>query len=231
MPARDELWVFGYGSLMWRPDFAFEERVRARIDGYHRAFCIYSTHHRGSPARPGLVLGLDRGEACEGVAYRIAADDAARVMRYLRERELVNGVYREAHMRATLHDGSGRRPLALAYVVERGHPSYTGRLPLAAQAHLIRGARGISGVNLDYLISTVRHLVECGIRERNLERLVALCAPHATHLSAQATQAATRSLHRVVARLPDDVRRLRKGDRRRFLYRIRIADRAGPAPA
>ena len=96
MSVEHDLWVFGYGSLMWRPDFAFAERHRARLDGYHRCFCITSTHHRGSHARPGLVLGLDRGGTCEGVVYRVAAGQAAHVRAYLRRRELINGVYREA---------------------------------------------------------------------------------------------------------------------------------------
>ena len=89
-----DLWVFGYGSLMWRPGFAYEEAQRARLVGYRRCFCIYSVHHRGSPERPGLVLGLDRGGACEGIAYRIAAPRADETYQYRRARELINGVYR-----------------------------------------------------------------------------------------------------------------------------------------
>ena len=88
--------MFGYGSLMWRPGFAYEEAQHARLTGYRRCFCIYSVHHRGTPERPGLVLGLDRGGACEGIAYRVAAANAAETARYLRAREQVNGVYREA---------------------------------------------------------------------------------------------------------------------------------------
>jgi glutathione-specific gamma-glutamylcyclotransferase len=104
------LWIFGYGSLMWRPDFAFIERQPARLTGYHRCFCITSTHHRGTAERPGLVLGLDRGGYCAGVAYRVAAEDEACVLAYLRKRELVNGVYREA--RSTVDLGDGRRVTA-----------------------------------------------------------------------------------------------------------------------
>ena len=171
-----DLWVFAYGSLMWRPGFAYAEARRARLTGYRRAFCIYSVHHRGTPERLGLVLGLDRGGVCEGVAYRIAAADAAAVKTYLRARELVNGVYREAVVPVELE----HRPAevtALAYIVERAHPTYAGRLPLGLQARLIRGARGLSGANLDYLVSTVRHLQEIGIRERELERLVTMVGP------------------------------------------------------
>jgi len=100
-PAHD-LWVFGYGSLMWRPDFPYEERTPATIAGYHRAFCVASTHHRGSINRPGLVLGLDRGGACTGIAYRIGKANARQVLTYLRERELIYGVYRETRVSAHL---------------------------------------------------------------------------------------------------------------------------------
>ena len=100
--ARHDLWVFGYGSLMWRPGFAYEDAQHARLTGYRRCFCIYSVHHRGTARRPGLVLGLDRGGACEGIAYRVAARNAAETIRYLRAREQVNGVYRDADEAANI---------------------------------------------------------------------------------------------------------------------------------
>jgi glutathione-specific gamma-glutamylcyclotransferase len=219
----DGLWIFGYGSLMWRPDFPFAERARARLDGYHRAFCISSTHHRGSAGRPGLVLGLDRGGACEGVAYRVAAIDAPTVIAYLRKRELISGVYREARVPVALHDTAHRTVSALAYIVERCHPSYTGVQSIAEQAHLIRSARGVSGDNLDYLLSTVRHLVELGIREPALERLVTRAAPHASRRMGDAlTSPSSAPIRRAVAHLRNDAPRMRRGDRMRFLYRIRL---------
>ena len=218
-----ELWVFAYGSLMWRPGFPHQESCRARLDGYHRAFCISSTHHRGSATRPGLVLGLDRGGACEGVAYRVAADRARGVLAYLRERELISGVYRETHVPVSLHDAERRSVTALAYTVERCHPSYIGRQPLRTLAHQIRGARGVSGENLDYLLNTVRHLADAGIRERGLERLVGLAAPHAGKLMRDdLTSCTSTPLRRALAHLPDPARRMRRGDRMRFLYRIRL---------
>ena len=221
-PSHD-LWIFGYGSLMWRPGFAHAESARARLDGYHRAFCISSTHHRGTATRPGLVLGLDRGGACEGVAYRVGAHDRCAVLAYLRERELISGVYREAQVPLLLRDGSHRTVTALAYIVERCHPSYTGRQPLQVQAHQIRGARGVSGDNLDYLLATVRHLGDLGIREPGLERLVTLAAPHAGNLRRDGqTCASAGPIRRAVAHLPDSAIRMRRGDRMRFLYRIRI---------
>jgi cation transport protein ChaC len=172
LPTAD-LWVFAYGSLMWRPGFAYAEARRARLTGYRRAFCIYSVHHRGTPERLGLVLGLDRGGVCEGVAYRVAAPQVTATRAYLRTRELVNGIYREAFLPVELEHPRAET-MALAYVVERAHPTYAGQLPLSLQARLIRAGKGRSGTNLDYLVSTVRHLAELGIRERELERLVTL---------------------------------------------------------
>jgi glutathione-specific gamma-glutamylcyclotransferase len=218
-----DIWIFGYGSLMWRPGFAFAQRCRARLDGYHRAFCISSTHHRGNAKRPGLVLGLDRGGACEGVVYRIAAADAHVVLGYLRKRELVNGVYREARLPVQLHDTAHAQVTAITYICERAHPSYTGQQVLRVQAHQIRGARGVSGDNLDYLLSTMRQLADLGIREPALERLVTLCAPHAARfMGADFTCMSSAPIRRAVAHLPDRAQRMRRGERMRFLYRMRL---------
>lgn len=223
MPDADDLWIFGYGSLMWRPGFDFAERSAARLDGYHRAFCIASTHHRGTHARPGLVLGLDRGQSCEGVAYRVTPRDKPSVLAYLRKRELINGVYREVHAPVLLTDGTHRHVFAITYVAERCHPSYVGRLPLATLAHQIRGARGISGANLDYLVNTVIDLRARGIRERDLERLVALSGTHAARMMRpDLTSPVSEGIRRFVRTRPDGARRLRKDARRRFLYRLKL---------
>ncbi len=219
------LWIFGYGSLMWRPGFDYEEAVLARVEGWCRGFFIYSTHHRGTHAHPGLVLGLDRGGTCDGMAFRVAASHASRTLCYLRAREQINGVYREQPVRVRLEDGSGRHVEAIAYVAERRHPSFAGRLPLSAQVRLIRGASGVSGPNLHYLISTVRHLEYLGVKQAELSRLVALSGPHLARAAAAGNlQRATRALighclaHRVKVPL------MRKGERRRFIYRQRIAE-------
>ena len=223
LSAKHDLWIFGYGSLMWRPGFAHVERCRARLEGYHRAFCISSTHHRGHAKRPGLVLGLDRGGACEGVAYRVAAENVHAVLAYLRKRELINGVYRETQAPLILHDDAHRKVTALAYIAERCHPSYTGALPLNVQAHQIRGARGVSGDNLDYLLSTVLHLTASGIREPELERLVTLAAPHAARLMrGDFTSISSTPIRRALAHLPDPAPRMRRAERMRFLYRMRL---------
>jgi glutathione-specific gamma-glutamylcyclotransferase len=215
-----DLWVFGYGSLMWRPGFAYEEARHARLVGFRRCFCIYSVYHRGTAARPGMVLGLDRGGACEGIAYRVAASDAAETVRYLRAREQVNGVYREAHVPIELIEGPRREVMALTYIVERAHPSYAGRLPLALQARLIRAGRGLSGNNLDYLISTLRHLAELGIREPDLARVLTLIGPHTARCGTpgHASPYVAGLLH-VARRQPAPRRNIRTGDPRRFLYR------------
>jgi cation transport protein ChaC len=219
-----DLWVFGYGSLMWRPGFAHAEAQHARLVGYRRCFCIYSVHHRGTPERPGMVLGLDRGGACEGIAYRVAAANVAATTRYLREREQINGVYRDVLVPVRLITGSHREVLAVAYVVERAHPSYAGQLPLAMQARLIRGGKGISGANLDYLVNTLRHLAELGIRERELERLLTLIGSYAGHRAGgTGISACAKAMVREARARAVPVRGLKLDQRRRFLYRSRLA--------
>src|SRR5579864_7602488 len=133
VPAHEDLWVFGYGSLMWRPGFEFVEQVPARLIGEHRALCVYSFDHRGTPEKPGLVLGLDRGGACRGIAFRVTAARRGEVVDYLRGREQTTHVYREVMRSVWLENGAGERISALAYVVDRGHVQYAGRLSLQEQ--------------------------------------------------------------------------------------------------
>ncbi len=227
-----ELWVFGYGSLMWRPDFSHVERVRARLTGYSRRFCVASVHHRGSAARPGLVLGLDRGGVCEGVAYRVPVGETHCVLRYLRAREQVNGVYREAVLPVEIEGELARTVQAVTYLVERAHPSYAGHLPIKTQARLIRGARGLSGINLDYVINTLRHMNELGIRERELERLmVELGGFFARDAGSGLVSPRAEVLRRVAlhqGRADQLVRRMRPDLRRRFGYRQKIGATIGP---
>jgi glutathione-specific gamma-glutamylcyclotransferase len=167
----EELWVFGYGSLIWRPGFAYRERIPARLAGLHRALCVYSFVHRGTPERPGLVLGLDRGGACRGIAYRVGADLRAETVAYLRAREQVTKVYREALRQVVLLGQPERRVTALVYVVDHGHPQYAGRLSLDEQLHLVRQGHGRSGANRDYVLSTVKALEVLGYRDRDLHLL------------------------------------------------------------
>jgi len=166
--AAGDLWIFAYGSLMWDPGFSYRERQRALVYGYHRAFCVYSWHYRGTRERPGLVLGLDAGGSCRGMAYRVAAADAAAVMDYLDERELLHYVYLKRLVPAHL---PGRVVPAQAYVADRGHGQYAGRLSHAETARLILQGRGNRGDNRTYLENTVRHLDELGVGDGPLHRL------------------------------------------------------------
>jgi glutathione-specific gamma-glutamylcyclotransferase len=169
--AAEDLWVFGYGSLIWRPGFDHLERVPARLIGAHRALCVFSHVHRGTPERPGLVLGLDLGGACRGIAYRVAAKQRAETVAYLRGREQVTSVYREAMRSVTLLEGPQRRVPALVYMIDRGHKQYAGRLDLATQLHLVRQGHGQSGQNREYVLSTVDALEALGLYDRDLHLL------------------------------------------------------------
>ena len=164
-----DLWVFGYGSLMWRPDFPYLEIRPATLIGAHRALCVYSWVHRGTEERPGLVLGLDRGGACRGLAFRVAEAEAPRVIGALRAREQVTAVYLERHRPIRFKDG--QHATALTYLVDRAHPQYAGRLDLETQLALVAGAQGRSGPNHEYVLNTAAHLKELGIRDPALDWL------------------------------------------------------------
>ena len=166
-----DFWVFGYGSLMWRPGFAYVEAVPARLAGAHRALCVYSWFHRGTQERPGLVLGLDVGGACLGLAFRGEGKDRDSVIAYLRERELVTSVYREVWRPVSPMGKAARRVSALAYLVDRSHVQYAGRLPPERLLEMVRGGIGKSGANAEYVQNTVRNLRELGIRDPILEKL------------------------------------------------------------
>jgi len=169
--ATGDLWVFGYGSLMWRPGFEFIERLPARLIGEHRALCVYSFVHRGTPEKPGLVLGLDRGGACRGVAFRVAEKNRAATIDYLREREQVTSVYREVKRSVWLENEARQRVSALVYVVDRGHVQYAGRLSPAEQLRHVLQGHGQSGVNRDYVLATVKAIEAEGFRDQQLHRL------------------------------------------------------------
>jgi glutathione-specific gamma-glutamylcyclotransferase len=170
-----DLWVFGYGSLMWRPGFDFVERVPARLIGLHRALCVFSFVHRGTPEKPGLVLGLDRGGMCRGIAFRIIAKKREETVAYLRGREQVTSVYVETMRRIELEDHARRQVRrevrALTYTVDRGHVQYAGRLSVAESVHYVRQGHGRSGINRDYVVETVHALEALGYRETELHRI------------------------------------------------------------
>jgi cation transport protein ChaC len=174
------LWVFGYGSLIWDPGFAVAERRLARLQGWHRSFCMRSIHHRGSLAQPGLVLALDHapGAACQGVAFRVAAGEEEATLAALRARELVSSAYLERWLPVDTAEG----PLtALTYVIDPAHDQYCAGLSPEDQARIIARARGGRGENRDYLWSTVDHLHALGIADPDLDwlaaRVRALCGP------------------------------------------------------
>jgi glutathione-specific gamma-glutamylcyclotransferase len=183
-PSKDDLWVFGYGSLMWRPGFEHIAQVPARLIGEHRALCVYSFDHRGTPEKPGLVLGLDRGGACRGIAFRVAAHLRDHTIAYLRSREQTTHVYREVMRSVWLDNDARQRVSALTYVVDRGHVQYAGRLPLAEQLRIVQQGHGRSGNNRDYVLSTVRAIEAQGFRDRELHRLaLMLHEAHPLHVT------------------------------------------------
>lgn len=155
------MWVFGYGSLMWNPGFPHGEARLAHLHGHHRALCVWSWVHRGTRERPGLVLGLDRGGSCLGVAHRVAAPDRDATIDYLYARELVTHVYVPVVRRIRI-EGSGAVP-ALTFVVDRIHDQYAGRLTPEEAARTVRHARGRSGANPEYFFNTMAHLEALGI--------------------------------------------------------------------
>lgn len=172
-----DLWVFGYGSLMWRTGFDYIERRQAKLLGAHRSLCVYSHRHRGTAEKPGLVLGLDRGGSCRGVAFRVEAKKTQSTLAYLQERELISKVYREVVRPVELLEGPSQRVRALCYLVDRSHSQYAGKLSLDRQLHHVRQGVGQSGANPDYVIETVRHMRELGIRDEALEWLAARLDP------------------------------------------------------
>jgi cation transport protein ChaC len=161
----DPFWVFGYGSLMWDPGFAYIEARHARVFGYHRALCLLSVINRGTPQKPGLVLSLDRGGSCHGVAFRIAPADVERTRRYLWEREMVTPTpaYRPAVLTARFRDGTPAK--ALAFVSEPDHPRYYRAESPEQAAVLVRQGCGARGTALDYLRNVIRHLDDLGIAD------------------------------------------------------------------
>ncbi len=159
-------WVFGYGSLMWRPGFPFIEQRLARLDGYHRAACIFSHYHRGTAEVPGLVLGLDQGGECHGIAFKFDKKKRIQVIDYLNERELIGYAYKPV-VSAVEVVGIGVVE-AYTFVADPDHHNYAGTLAERDAAALIMKAEGISGLNRDYLINTVEKIRSEGFHEPDL---------------------------------------------------------------
>ena len=166
---KGDFWVFGYGSLMWRPGFPALEKRPGRLPGFHRRYCVYSYYHRGSPRVPGLVFGLDRGGSCRGMAYRVAGKEGAAVMDFLYDRELVTAVYVPRWVKVATAEGLVR---AATFTVDRRHQQYAGRLSDAQAVRVIRQGRGANGSSRDYLASMVGHLRAAGLPDSGLEGLL-----------------------------------------------------------
>jgi len=168
---RTPLWIFGYGSLIWKPEFDHDRRVPARVHGYHRKLCLRSIRYRGTFDCPGLVAGLDRGGSCAGIAYRLPADAVHRQLPLLWEREMFMGSYAARWLQARRIDGHGT-VRALAFVVRPDGQNYCGSLSEAEILAVLSQACGIYGTSLDYLQRTVRALHADGLRDPHLESLV-----------------------------------------------------------
>jgi glutathione-specific gamma-glutamylcyclotransferase len=166
---KDDLWVFGYGSLMWRPGFSYVSRAQATVQGWRRRLCIYSHVYRGTADRPGLVLGLDKGGQCAGVAFRVAAGFREPTLEYLRDRELITPVYHEVYVSTKLQ--SGIEVEALTYVADTDHAQYAPPMDRPRLLELVRQGVGCSGENIEYVLNTHNHLEEMGIQDGELDWL------------------------------------------------------------
>ncbi len=163
-------WVFGYGSLIWRPGFTFIHSEAARLDGWHRSLCVLSHKYRGTPECLGLVFGLDKGGHCHGVAFEVENAVWTQTLDYLQDRELITHIYREVKLPIIL--ASNRTVWAIAYVVDRDHAQYSGPLTLEQTLNYVRQGRGDAGSCVDYVKNTARHLHELGVPDQQLDHLV-----------------------------------------------------------
>jgi len=170
---RQDLWLFGYGSLIWNPGLPTVDAVRGKVHGYHRGLYLWSRVNRGTPEHPGLVLALDRGGSCAGIAFRLAGPTAMPHLETLWKREMPMGSYRPAWLPCSL--ANGERVMALAFVMRRDVPSYTGKLPDDVVKAVFDLAEGRYGTTLDYVSRTVDALRASGIPDRALEALLARC--------------------------------------------------------
>jgi cation transport protein ChaC len=175
-----DVWVFGYGSLMWNPAINVAESRKAHVRGYHRTFCLTLQVGRGSVEKPGLMLGIDRGGSCSGVAHRIRAEEVDSELTILWYREMLSGSYEPRWVNGEIEGGDATR--LLTFVINRAHPRYEARLGEADIARRIATAEGVIGTNRDYLYRTVAHLASLGISDgpmQKLERRVRLAAGEA----------------------------------------------------
>lgn len=164
-----DFWVFGFGSLMWNPGFEPEDAKAARLYGYHRRLCLWSIHYRGTKSKPGLVLGLDRGGSCQGMALKVRSGDRGEVAAYLCERELLSNAYAPLVKRVYLADGP--EVDALTFVSRLDHPQFAPPMSIERTAAVVRAAEGDRGKNTEYLINTVEHLSQMGVLDTDLHAI------------------------------------------------------------
>lgn len=167
-PRREPIWVFAYGSLMWNPAFHYVERRTARIYGFHRQFCLWARGGRGSPERPGLMLSLESGGSCSGVAYRVAREAAETELDVLWRREMSSLAYRPVWVTVYMRRGTGP---AIVFAVNRSHERYVPGLDSGTIARYLATGAGLNGSCREYLFDTAEHLRELGIRDRGIEAL------------------------------------------------------------
>ena len=179
--SQGELWVFGYGSLMWSPDFPLASSSPALLRGYHRALCIYSHRYRGPPARPGLVMGLRRGGSCWGMAFHVRKRDAEAALTALWNREMLNRVYMPRFVPVALRDSRqtgapvpGRTVRALAFVADPAHGQYACELSVEETARLVAQGHGERGRNIEYVSQTLEHMRALGVRDAHLQKTLDL---------------------------------------------------------
>jgi len=167
---RGDLWIFGYGSLMWSPGFRPSAKSAALVRGYHRALCILSNRYRGTPDKPGLVMGLCRGGSCWGLALRVPAARVRRVLTALWKREMLNRVYKPTLIPVVVE--SGRRVRALAFVADTSHRQFVRELDLHGRARLVAQGIGQRGRCLDYIRNTLEHMLALGVNDPHLARIL-----------------------------------------------------------
>jgi len=180
-PPGADIWIYGYGSLIWRPEFEFAEARRARLYGYHRALCLWSRVNRGTPECPGLVFGLDRGGSCCGMVYRLHADCVAEVFPALWHREMSTGAYLPRWLACDTDSGEIR---ALVFVMDRANIGYAGALPLEETLAIIKRATGCYGPCTDYVTATAQALAQAGIHDERLAAIVRALTPVAVESNA-----------------------------------------------
>ncbi|MBJ26088.1 MAG: gamma-glutamylcyclotransferase [Rhodospirillaceae bacterium] len=171
-----DIWVFAYGSLLWNPGFSYVDSNAALLRGYHRSLCIYSHRYRGTPNLPGLVVGLDNGGSCRGVAYKVPAASASQVLRSIDRREILYNVYTRKNLRVKLYEKGtiGRSVMAFTYVANRKDPQYASKINIEEKIKLIKQGKGSMGSSIDYVKKTVQFLDHIGLPDTNLEVFLSL---------------------------------------------------------